>query len=426
VNEHSTGQIPSDAEIAAALALDTAPPGDTLGLERFLLLLAIPVVAPSLLLAFLTARRWGRIDALVIAVDGLIVLLASLHAWLTTLISAVALIATGGLYVLRRQKLPYGIFLGFDNATAMAVIGGAAFFALGALPVVGAVADALNPAPRATLHALQGDRVHADVEVTLDAPPDWNHVLYSRGGGFTPDSDGIAKILDPMELWNQREELGGRRVILALLAPPQSGGLCLSVEAGPTEQNLERDVHTRLYAPIERTGGRVWIASGPIASEGDPAAVALLAAKQVSGTLLVFRSDAAQARWFKTRTGIDLHYLNVVLVADGAPAHEGSAVETWAPVADTGWRVWARWPAGVLPDRSGQGLLGVLSRERTPPSTLASAVLLQFKGDVPPEIRVFDVGPVHRPPLSACLSLARFLYILGGGAVLAWAALRAT
>ncbi|MBI4614880.1 MAG: hypothetical protein HY720_14810 [Planctomycetes bacterium] len=116
-----------------------------IALEAVLFLIMSPMAAPSILITFLQAKRWGRVPVAWVAIDAIILLALSFScsahwgsgdrpvavAFLFP-VMLVATIAFSVLAVLRGAtgKLERGIFLGYSNLTLLPLVtGGLAFFA---------------------------------------------------------------------------------------------------------------------------------------------------------------------------------------------------------------------------------------------------------------------------------------------------------
>lgn len=92
--------------------------------DAWLLLLAFPIVVPALIVNWFMAQRWGRLDAWMIFLDGFVFTLFSLRSPRMLAAILLAWAAAIALWFRRRQKLDYGIFLGYSNAVAYPLIFG--------------------------------------------------------------------------------------------------------------------------------------------------------------------------------------------------------------------------------------------------------------------------------------------------------------
>lgn len=122
--------------------------------------LSLLTVVPALLVMRLMAKRWGRVDFVLIAVDVFILVLASYGSWAfwPVLVSGLAAVA---LFLLRHRHQDHGIALGYSGLVITPAMASGAlllfsFFYFGLSSGVGAHLDRLAPRTRSAdeLHRL--------------------------------------------------------------------------------------------------------------------------------------------------------------------------------------------------------------------------------------------------------------------------------
>lgn len=330
--------------------------------ESWLLVLSFPIIVPSLIVNFLMAKRWGRNDFALIAFDGLALTMLSLRSAIFFLLVLVAWLASGMLWILRRDKLPYGIFLGYSNSIAWRLIAGGLLVLLGTIRLVpwtlyARISDVLASEQGVTAGSIADNRVHGLRPVLVkDGAFDWDRRAYrtptSSGARFYPsDPRSPSTVVSASELWEQRQTLVGMPV--SLDATPGAAYLRTDVEydrvpGGAREggQQKQGDSAQRLYAPVRGTGGRVWLLSEAVGGRSDPAALAFMGRRTHAGTLVNVYSDAALAREYASDDGQPLPYMGVGIRPEAFEAQVGP-LETWVPLTGTDETVWVAFPSGL-------------------------------------------------------------------------------
>ena len=183
----------TDAQIRAALAADD-PQAEgrsalRAGIETLLFVVSFPVIIPSLIIAWLGAKKWGRVDLLVLGFPILLVFAAGtwFPNWLVPM--GVALVATLVLWVLRLDKRQEGIFLGYSNMVILPLITGGLVF--------GAGQCAAPDDPTAGFEALSATEVTVD-EIRFGRAVPGNSIIVSNG---KLDSEHRFERADTGERW---------------------------------------------------------------------------------------------------------------------------------------------------------------------------------------------------------------------------------
>lgn len=375
--------------ISAAIAAEReeADSGRSALLQALLLLLALPVIVPSLIWFWIGAKRWGRIDWVLLAVSGGALTLFALGSSYALALMLIADAAAGALFVMRYGKLDDGIFLGYSNAVALPLIlaGVLAAFGTFAFMPVAAISQLMR------LYSLE-DTVTVKQLVSGSAPAAPRPVRL-EGATLAPtgrfaevsDAKGAVRLVRaaalepiavtaPKHLWERREELVGS--IVRLDAPAASETFVRT--AVPMQKEVGgpklADAGTRVYGLLPDAQDRVWVASEPVTGNADEVAKQLATRRERFGTLVVTHADPEMARAWSQRHGARPLPAMAVAVVPGA-ATGGAAdptAPTYAPVEDTGGQLWVYYPAGapIGPTGSISGIFEVYS-ERV--SRLAAA-----------------------------------------------------
>lgn len=126
---------PAPLSALAQLAVDslTARPQKPApkALDPWLLILSFPIVVPALILTWLMSSRWGRVDFWMIVIDGFVFTLFALRSPLILAAILLAWAASIALWFRRREKLDYGIFLGYSLKVSYCLIFGGIITAVG-------------------------------------------------------------------------------------------------------------------------------------------------------------------------------------------------------------------------------------------------------------------------------------------------------
>jgi len=360
--QKTTGGAESSAEAELYLsALSEKKPKTLLWsipLEVILLFLALPVLVPSLLINFLMAKRWGRIDYILIAVDGFVILLFALRSTFATVIVLTAMAASGLLLILRWQKMPYGIFLGYSNMVAMLLMGGGLLFIIGFWQFIpwtplNELTSAMGGEKAVRADDLVKRRMDYNSFVVLqNATAEFEQRVYriieNSGYRFSPYRPGAGiTITNPGELWERRNDLAGKMVTLqgASLSPT-------AVESSELEYAMsdkgtkEKDYGKRLLAVIPEAGGRVWAVSKP----GELKESEFLSQQSLSGMLVITYANRDMGRWYASRYRGNLPYMGVALLPERTVAETSEKpmkLETWVPVRGTEKTLWLVFPGDV-------------------------------------------------------------------------------
>jgi hypothetical protein len=158
-----------------------------------LLLLALPVLAPSLLWLWITSKRWGRVSTVLVAVPAFIILASCIPYPRYAVIAITANVAMAVLYIWRYRRMEEGVVLGYSNLVAMAIIVGGALFMVGSCMTVPssyfrASRGQITPT-KTNVRAIVDDQIARPKRVVLPAAHvDWSHRIVRTEGGFTRDS----------------------------------------------------------------------------------------------------------------------------------------------------------------------------------------------------------------------------------------------
>lgn len=371
--------------------------------EVVLLFLSLPVLVPSLIVNFLMAKRWGRIDFVLLAVDGFIILLFSLRSTLATVIVLVALAASALLFIIRYRKLPFGIFLGYSNLVAMLLMGGGLLFIIGFWTFV-------PWTPLNELTSVMGSEKKVRAEDLINRPTSYNAFVNVQNGTFEydkkifriigsdsyrfspfPSAEGIV-VTEPMDLWERRGELAGKMVTL------EGASLSMDVLEGSEiefamsdEGTKEKDYAKRLFAIVPAAKGRVWVVSKP----DDLDSSAFLAQQSIRGVLVISFSDAAMGRWYNSRYSNPLPYMGVTLLPErkaAASEEKSLKIETWIPVKGTDQTLWVAF-AGDLSAKPPYSMKGIYKGSMGPTAGLEEALkdVAYFKGPLQKPLVIIDV-----------------------------------
>lgn len=319
--------------------------------EVILLLLSLPVLVPSLILNFLMAKRWGRVDFYLLAIDGFIILLFALRSTAATIIVLTAIAASAVLFILRYRKLPYGIFLGYSNTVALLLMGGGLIFVIGFWQFVpwtplNELTSALGSEKSVTARDLVQRRMEYNSFVSLrNETLEWDKKLFriidENGYRFSPfKTEGGIVITKPMDLWERRTELVGRMVTLqgASLSPQALEGTELEYSMAENGTK-EKDFSKRLFYTVPEAQGRVWIVSKP----DELQVSASPSGDSYQGVLVITYSNASMGRWYQSRFTAYLPYMGVTLLPERSAPVESKKplrLETWVPVKGTDRTLW--------------------------------------------------------------------------------------
>ena len=194
-------------------------------LHALILLGALPLIMPSLIVAKLTAKRWGRIPAWMIFFDAVVLLIvvAALPRLLPLWMAAAACVAFLAVRRAWEGKAERGIFLGYSDLVAWGfILGGAlAFYGLFKSVPLSTMSRALSVERRieARAGAIANDGVRPGQKVTLvDPQPDWDQrVIASMQDGRLLLSDLATPPNAPLKTWVPLKD-GERKVWLVLAA----------------------------------------------------------------------------------------------------------------------------------------------------------------------------------------------------------------
>ncbi|MBI4859241.1 MAG: hypothetical protein HY815_03070 [Candidatus Riflebacteria bacterium] len=343
-------------------------------LEPVLLVLSLPILVPSLLINWLMAKRWGRIDWFLLAIDGAVLLLLSLGSPVFFLLMLVAAAASSALFVIRYPKLDQGIFLGYSDSVAWRLQLGGTLIIIGlatGIPwaaVNMAVRFVRSPAVETVESLTRGfGHDHRLRPVSLEDPSlDPAEAVFeieTPGGpqlvGRLPGS--TVKLSSAGELWKQREDLLGCSVELPVSLPTdptfeRTAVETVTVKEGPRAVDRSR----RLYVPVPRTGGRVWVVSEPLTGDADPVRKALASRKVHTGVPVIVFADKELGRQFPRPDGKPLPYMGVALMPSSAPVAPVKApLWSYLPLGKGQTALWGAFP-GPVPVNLEPPLAGIL------------------------------------------------------------------
>jgi len=365
--------------------------------EVILLLLSLPVLVPSLIVTFLMAKRWGRIDFVVLAVDGFIILLFALRSTAATVIVLTALAASAVLFIVRYRKLPYGIFLGYSNLVAMLLMGGGLLFSIGFWQFIpwtplNELTSALGSEKIVSAEALVRHPVAYNSFVSLkNETVEWDKKLFriidGDGYKFSPyKSGGGIVVTNPYELWERKNDLAGQMVTLqgASLSPEAFEGTELEYSM-KVDGVKEKDYSKRMFHIVPEAKGRLWIVTKP----NETRLSAAPSGDGYQGVLAITYSNASMGRWYSSRFAGNLPYMGVTLLPERSVSSETKKpqrLETWVPVKGTERTLWIAYSgdATVTPPSS---MKGVYKSNMGPVNGLREAL---------PDLSYFQ-GPLQQP-----------------------------
>ncbi|MDQ7825807.1 MAG: tetratricopeptide repeat protein [Candidatus Eremiobacteraeota bacterium] len=391
---------------AQGVPLEPRPRGKTslfsIPLEVILLFLSLPVMVPSLLINFITAKRWGRIDFVLLAVDGFIILLFALRSTVATIIILIALAASALLLILRYQKIPCGIFLGYSNLVAMLLMGGGLVFMTGAHMLIPWTALSELTAAMGSEKKVKADQLITrsmgyDSYVTLENDSlEWEWAIYRlvykdhyEFTRYNPEMGIVISKAD--ELWERREELAGKIVTLAAVRVSPTVIEGSQLEYSFTDKGTkEKDYEKRYFAAVPEANGRVWVLSKPVTSPLDPPLKEFLAQENYRGLLVISFATADMGRWYSSRYGMNLPYMGVAIIPDKSPAVETKKpqrIETWVPVKGTGKTLWLAYRGLATSGTAPRALSGLYKGSMGPINGISELL---------PDINYFK-GPLQKP-----------------------------
>ncbi|MEW6558069.1 MAG: hypothetical protein AB1349_12085 [Elusimicrobiota bacterium] len=361
----SVSNTPSNQQVKASLSMDTAKPSESSSLEAWLLIFSFPIVIPSLIINFLGAKRWGRVDFWLIAFDGVVLTALCARSPLLLLLILIAWITSILLWICRREKLPYGIFLGYSNKVAMRLIIGGVIFIIGlflfapAWKVWREIEKIIQFEKSVSVKALTEYYVRAPRRVKIkNAILDFSKKIFrveTNSGAFfyVTDPRNPTVIIDPRELWLRRNELVGTYVTLEGVSPKdvyEHSSVEFTLKVGEKEEiKREKDNAPRLFTLIENlietNKGCVWLVSEPISSMNDTVAQQFLARTTHTGLATYLYVDDILAKEFWNRLRQPIPILGVTLLPDKKPGI--LAIQTWVPVQGTNEVLWMVFPDDV-------------------------------------------------------------------------------
>ncbi len=365
--------------------------------EVILLLLSLPVLIPSLILNFLMAKRWGRVDFYLLAIDGFIILLFALRSTVATVIVLTAMVASAILFIIRYRKLPYGIFLGYSNIVALLLMGGGLLFILGFWQLIpwtplNELTSALGSEKSVTAQDLIRRPMGYNSFVALrNETVEWDKKLYriidEKGYRFSPyKTEGGIVITKPKEMWERRSELVGRMVTLQGASLSPQAFECDELEYTLSEKGVkEKDNSKRLLYLVPEAEGRVWIASKP----GELQPSASPSGDSYGGMLVISYADGSMGRWYQSRYSGHLPYMGVTILPErSAPIDSVKPLrlETWVPVKGTGSTIWLAYNGDALATPP-SSMKGVFKGSMGPVNGLSEAL---------PDVSYFQ-GPLQKP-----------------------------
>jgi hypothetical protein len=327
--------------------------------ESLLFILSFPVLIPSLILAFVMAKRWGHIDVYLILVDGLLLTgLAFLTSPLLGVVILISWLASVFLYWLRRDRQRAGIFLGYSNLIAYLLIFG------GGLAIGGFIAvfpfsqfgrwQTIRRNPIETTFAAARDRGMPSERTVVftDGALDFSHSAYRQKKDGTWRFIAKAKadtvrFSRPQirQLWNNYKELAGREVELVDTPVANFGGRRDRVEIGEGDAKRLLDTPGLTFSLVEGSEGRLWIASTrPLAGTS----------ATVQGVARIIYNDSSVGRDYAQAKRGNMPYMGLAIFEGekGLPGPAPEAQEVWVPLKDSRGAFWFRFPEGVVPEGS--------------------------------------------------------------------------
>ena len=323
--------------------------------ESLLFSVSFPVLIPSLIGMWITAKRWGHIDIYLILIDGIVFTWFgfTVSPWLGVLM-LFAWLAAVFLYWLRRDRQRYGIFLGYSNLVCLLLIAGGAltiggfaavfpwkafnrWWTIGKPPIVVNVARTEN-------QAVAEERTLVLADETLDfantlyrqkVNGEWKFVLKRTAERVSFDPAHVRAV------WDNRDTLVGREAELTAVALSGFANVRDRVEVvdGPGKRMLEIPRHH--FALVRDSDVRVWVVS----------AAPVTAGATVRGLVRLINNDAATGAAFAAARLGSLRMAGVAVFADeqAPPPPKPDAQETWVPVKNSRGAFWIRFPDGVTP-----------------------------------------------------------------------------
>ncbi len=348
-------------------------------IDAGLFLLMSPISAPSVVLTYLQAKRWGRIPFVMIVFDVIVLLALSgplglLFGFTTAeagrFFFGSMVVAAFAFMVLamRRamaQKLETGIFLGYSNGTLLPLVAGGILLALGA----GRIASAGPTAEeRRLLISAEAERMSAAEALSADLSRGIPHVVLADGsvqteravwrverggGGFFAVDPGAATPAGPDDLLLRPEDWRGTCVELrARLRSDDGFWLDEDWRETPEFTRMSAAAPGRIYSEVRtKDRGALWLVSPRFPSYDSPAAGAHRSAQDGPWIGHVIAVDPAALKRIGF-SGAPREPLGVLCTPPPAPGE----IARCAPVDGTGYRLWVAW-RGEAPPSPVRGIL---------------------------------------------------------------------
>jgi hypothetical protein len=367
-------------------------------LEVVLFALALPTLVPSLLVMRLMAKRWGRVDFLLVAADLLVicVIASPTPMFVPALLSSAA---AGAVFIMRYPRAAQGIVLGFPGSVIHpAMLGGALVLgSLGYLQSWDGLGRHLQRAlpPRVDARGLRALPTGSVARVRV-AALDQEHPIFCDRGRCVDHDPRVAVEVPAAEVQGRAASLLGGLVRVPGCSPERAfmrdGFLHRTTTA--TTAPATTDVGLRLHAPVAGTQARLWIASEPGA--------AALPSGDCEGLLVVAQHDQAFAREWSLAWGRRPLPAFALTILSGAGVPPD--LERWLPLRGGHRRAWVALPAsaprlastrGVV--RGGPGVEAPLAALDDEPRDGASVLAIGL--EAPPAL-----PSVARPSVLAALA----------------------
>lgn len=344
-----------------------------LSIENILLFFSLPVIVPSLLINWFFAKRWGRVDFIIIAIDGFVLLFLTMRSPMFFMLTLFAIITSCVLCFIRHNKLKYGIFLGYSNSVANRLMIGGVLFLIGFWGFfpwgpLNQLAGCLSFENKYKTVELISNRLKYSSKIFItDGKPIWDKKLYlcdfngtMKFSPFLPGEE--ITVTEPSKLWEDVDELIGQRVNLTYMISSNNVISRTGFEYQLINDGKKLyDNNTRFFALVPETEGRVWVISEKILSSTDPEISKFYERMSFKGTVVKYFCDKDQARWYYSKTYKNMPYMGVTILPDSQIEEKPinyKVISTWVPLENSSDEIWAVFPGEKKPDKTGDKIRG--------------------------------------------------------------------
>ncbi len=327
--------------------------------ESLLFILSFPILIPSLIVMYATAKRWGHIDIYLIILHGLVFTTVGFVAgpWIGAMM-LVSWISSVWLYWMRRDRQREGIFLGYSNLVSLLLIVGGAL-AIGGFATTfpwsaHARWGAAREAPIATNSERVRDRaIPRDRQVILKgATLDLENAIHRRRFGGVWRFAARKKPADVWfdqsglrTLWSTYQTVVGRDVELVGVTSSGFGSVRDRVEIQDGAAKLWLNTPSLHFSLVNGPEPRVWVVSST------PIGAKVFSTRGIARA--IYNDPSVASAYSKLQRG-NLPLMGIAIFEGETgppppPPPTPEAEEIWVPVKGERGQFWVRFPPGVTP-----------------------------------------------------------------------------